>query len=112
MGNTAVETRLENVNEAAFLDIASRYATKNKNGARVVKALVDALGKSENVEGDLSDAFQIIADLEFVAENGQSYTPSTALGFGSDNSATIACGILGRGMTPAKMRSTFAKIGS
>jgi len=103
MSTTAVNTRLDVVNEDAFIGLATEYSG--------VKALVNALAKSEDPERDLRQAFQVIADLEHVADNGQSYTPAERLGFGSNNASTVAAGILGRGMSPSKMRSQFAKVG-
>ena len=102
--STALETTIgTEVNESVFAELAKRYAAN--------KALVAALAKVNDREQAFIDALQVIADLEHVAENGVRYTPNSSFGFGPNTSATIANSILGRGMTPAKMRSAFAKFG-
>lgn len=91
------------VSEGTFLASARKYNAQRK--------LIDALVASDNPDDAIASALATIADLQNMRDYGSEYTPSTALGFGSENAATIASGILGEGMTGAQLRKKFSDVG-
>lgn len=101
--NIVAPSTSSKVDGAFFSDCATDYSRVN--------GLVDALVRSENPESDIALAQDVIARLNVMATSGKGYTPDKSLGFGSDNSATIADKILGRSPTAAQVRKKFRLIG-
>jgi hypothetical protein len=106
MGTTTTVENAQNVrvNEGLFLRIARDYATNRK--------VCDALSSAEGSPDDaFARAMKVRDDLAILVAHGTDYTPPTGLGFGSSNSATIAAGILGQGLTGSQIRKKFADLG-
>jgi hypothetical protein len=76
------------------------------------RRIVDAAAKGYDSVDDAIAALRTAwTVLEKQVEEGAGYTPDTSLGFGSDNSAQIAEGILGRRTSLASTRRSFADMG-
>jgi len=90
--------------ENEFIDAAVQYGT--------VKTLLDALVKIKPSDRKraVERAHEVIGLLTDMADNASSYTPSSDMGFGSENAANIADAILGRRATSGKLKTTFAKL--
>jgi len=93
------------VNSDTFSDLARRYSQRG----RLVGALLAM--KPSARESCLSDALQVIADLEVMSVHGTGYTPPTDAGFGSDNAAVIAQAILGVRKSKGQIAGLFARLG-
>ena len=91
------------INEASFLAWCRDYSANRK--------LVDALTASDNPDDAFARATAIIGRGQHMISDGADYTPSAALGFGSANSATIASGVLGEGLTGSQLRKKVSDIG-
>ena len=96
------------------VDTFKETARNYRSNRKIVDALIGAGYGAEdfNPHNLLMEALSVIAELEVVAENGASYTPDKAQGFGSDNSAVIAESVLGRRRSSASIKSAFSKLGA
>ena len=91
------------ISETWFRQLARDYHANRK--------LVDCLSASDNPDDSFATALDIIGRLENMVAVGADYTPPAALGFGSGNSATLASGILGVGLTGSQIRKKFSDYG-
>jgi len=102
-----MDATVKQIGPTEFIGIAQAYSSDNK-----VKRVVDALcGAKDDREDVLSSALAVIASFENLSEHGSGYTPDASLGFGSDNSATIADKLLGKSATAGETRKSLAKMG-
>lgn len=103
---TAVQSPVSSpskINEGWFLSVARAYNAQRK--------LIDALSAADNPDNAFAEAMIVRKNLAHMVSEGSDYTPSLALGFTSANSATIAAGILGEGLTGSQLRKRFSDIG-
>lgn len=75
------------------------------------KRIVDAASQYDNLDDAVASLRSVWAALETQVRDGGVYTPSTELGFGSDNSSQIASAILGRKTSVTEVRKAFSKLG-
>lgn len=66
----------------------------------------------DNVDDTVAHVESVRELLVAQSENGAGYTPDNALGFGSENGASIADTLLGKRPGAATIRTKFAKVGS
>ena len=102
------------VSEATFTaeDFRTNAGLYNES-AKLRRAFDAVLALGVNaVDDTVAHIRKVIAALEVQSENGAGYTPDKAMGFGSENGASIADGLLGRRPTSADLRKNFAKVGS
>ena len=93
--------------QADFAETARLYG-----GTPKVRRIVDAiLGSKLDKDDNLASALEVIERLVVQAEVGSAYTPDKAMGFGSDNAATIAEKLLGIQNSPGETRKAFATVG-
>jgi len=75
------------------------------------KRLVDAASQYDNLDDAIASLRRVWDVLESQIRDGGVYTPSTELGFGSDNASQIAAAILGRKTSVVEVRKAFQKLG-
>lgn len=96
-----------------FMAIASDYGSHIvPNGTKrkvQIAALVDMIGILDEAQTDelWTKALEVRAELRRMASEGSGYIPAKELGFGSDNSATLARQILGMSDTASAIRKKF-----
>jgi hypothetical protein len=75
------------------------------------KRIVDAASKYDSLDDAIAALTEVWNALEIQTVDGGGYTPSTELGFGSDNASQIASAILGRKTSVTATRKAFAALG-
>ncbi len=78
---------------------------------REAKRMVDAASRFDSKDDAIAALDDAWSALENQAEVGSEYTPASELGFGSDNAATIALGLLGRRKGIGETRKQFNAMG-
>lgn len=73
--------------------------------------MVDAASRYDSVDDAIAGLQEAWSALEGQVEDGASYTPEAALGFGSDNAAVIAESLLGRRNSVGATRKSFKTLG-
>ena len=102
MSNSATGTTVE-------FGAASLVA--NAKAYRADKRLIDAAAKYDNVEDAVTALRETWKVIEKQIADGGGFTPDRRLGFGSDNAAQIAEGILGLRSSLGATRKSFADLG-
>ena len=106
MSNSATGTAVK-----PSVEFGAESLVANAKAYRVDRRIVDAAAKYDNVDDAISALRKTWIMLEKQVEIGGSFTPSTELGFGSDNAAQIAESILGLRTSLASTRRSFADMG-
>lgn len=115
--------RPENVRRAEFgaddfKAIADNYGSHivpkaNTKKKVQIAALVDLIGilTDEETDNYWTQALEVREELRRMEREGSGYIPEAALGFGSDNSSTLARHILGKSESASVIRTKFRKLG-
>jgi len=75
------------------------------------KRIMDAASKYDSLPDAIAALTDVWEAMEHQSDKGAEYTPSTELGFGSDNASQIASAILGRKTSVTATRKAFASLG-
>jgi hypothetical protein len=97
--------------EAMSVEFGSDTFRENARGYAEHKRLVDAASRYDSLDDAIAAVTDIWERLESQVADGGGYTPSTDLGFGSDNASQIASAILGRKTSVTQTRKAFASLG-
>lgn len=109
MSNDSTQTDQASVVDVAF---GADNLVANAKAYKADKRIMDAASTYDSLDDAIAALSAVWAAFEIQEAEGGRYTPSTNLGFGSDNAAVIASKILGRGTTVGTCRKALAKLGS
>ena len=106
MSNSATGTTVK-----PKVEFGAENLIANAKVYREDRRIVDAAAKYDGIDDAIAALRSAWAVLETQIEDGGEYTPSTELGFGSNNASQIAKGILGRSTSLGAIRRSFADMG-
>ncbi len=98
------------VTEAA-VEFGVDQFVENARKYREHKAIMNAASGYDSLDDAIAALTDVFTTYERQVETGGGFTPSTELGFGSDNSAQIAEKILGHQKSVGAIRTALASVG-